>query len=275
MKHLVLGCGNLGLDLVDRLGPDAQTLVGWRYPESSMDAVIAGDWDVVWCCIGAGSVEHSLAHFDEHVRAHVLLPQLLMTKLAPETRLVLFSTDYVAHTKATYTPEMQLRNPRSFYAYTKAWMEQLALMGFPQYCHPNVRVVRVGSLYGERLPHKTFPGKLRSNYPKPARLALPENRVSPTPTRWLADFLVTHLDDLFDKPYPIAHCAPVGNVSLREWGERILGPEYVVTSRGMDGMRPHTSDLRCNFAPAPTVEELLEQFTPFWRTYEPKNAAHS
>lgn len=263
-KHLILGAGNLGLDLreaVAKSGQEAALLgPGWRFPDDGIKEIIYQNPDVVWCTVGAGSVAQAKQDFRPFLELHVNLPLLLMQALPDTAQIVLFSTDYVAHPASLASPTMRNRFPRSLYAMSKSWMEDLAVMRCPEPLTRRVRVIRVGSLYGHHRPEKTFPGRLLASYPKPDTLHLPQNLVTPTPTAWLAEFIVRHLDTVFEDTSVVHHCAPLGNISVLNWGKRILGEEYKIFSKGFDPERPRESNLQCSFAFPPQWQELWEKY---------------
>src|SRR5690606_23511156 len=81
---------------------------------------------------------------------------------------------------------------------------------------------------------------------------LPSNVVTPTPTLWLANMLSIHFEKLFNNgKTTIHHCAPRGNVTIRDWAILILERakmDYKLTNREFfDNERPHFSSLDCSF----------------------------
>lgn len=245
MKHVVLGLGNLGFDLmrtIHQAGDDGECLsrnsrfpLRFNYPEDGIDVIAEHRPDVVWCTVGAGSVAQAKENFWPFIQSHVELPLKLISHLPKSTRIVLFSTDYVADEK---NPKEHActGKPRSLYAFSKLWMEQMVVALDPV----NVRIVRVGSLYGSFKPQACFPGKVLANRPT----ALPTNFVTPTGTFWLSEFLLNNLDALFLRKYIVQHVAPKGNIRMCDWGREILGSE--IEEKDLDIERPAISELGCS-----------------------------
>lgn len=254
MKHVVIGRGNLGLDLIQALseaGHDARLFTasgGWDWRKDKEQLL---DADFVWVAAGFGSVEHAnrdpLGAFD----THVVMPIEIAKILKPETRLICFSSDYAADETAPWSPGSTNKNPRSVYAVTKISME-LALKSIHR---KHTFAVRIGSLYGEHFIAKTFPGRLLERYPNPCHITLPMNRTTPTATKWIADVMTRHLGNL-SGDFRVFHCAPVGMTPVWQWGKIILGEGYKVDSHGFDQNRPLCSNLQCSFEAAPDWLEL-------------------
>ncbi len=234
MKHIILGAGNLGIDLeleLNRKGHETQMFsrsTGWDHTKDALPAALRTA-DAVWCAIGFGSVRECKADFLGALESHVHLPMRLMERLPEETRLFLFSSDYVADFP-----------PKSLYQCSKGAMEEAAIV----INRPRTGVIRVASLYGEHLPEKTFPGKLRRAYPEPCAVDLPDNSVTPTPTGWLAEMLVKY-QDAFETHTGsmIQSLAPEGPMHLMEFGALVLGEGYEFFNRGYDPERPRNSNI--------------------------------
>ncbi len=186
------------------------------------------------------------------------MPVSIALLLPKDIRLVVFSSDYAADEGDPSATAKVNPRPRSLYACTKIWMEQ-ALTTLKR---PNTCVVRVGTLYGEHFQDRCFPGKLKANYPQPGEVLLPQNLVTPTPTRWAAKMMVDNMAKLFSEQGTLVHhLAPIGNVPVGMWGRKILGPGYNILSKGFDSNRPHFSNLGCSIAkPNATWEQLWEQY---------------
>lgn len=248
-RHVIIGRGNLGLDLQAALQKEGHEVTlltasgGFRCPESIPD-VVALQPNYVWVTAGHGSVEQVKRDFPGAMNTHVALPVALMNALPASCKLGLFSTDYVADEKNPSNPFYINPAPRSLYAYTKAWMEQV-VRGSRR---GNTTIFRVGSLYGNHIPEKTFPGKLKVNFPTPCLVELPINMVCPTPTHWIAEVIAERMIWAFDDSKVITHhVAPIDGVTLTQFGSLILGPDYEVRSKGIDQSRPPVSGLSCTF----------------------------
>lgn len=254
MRHYVIGRGNLGLDLVQVLGEaghDVRLLTAssgfdWKTQKEKFQ-----DADYVWIAAGFGSVESVKKNLAGALETHCVMPVEIAKALPDYTKLICFSSDYCADESAPWSPGSTTKYPRSLYAVTKISME-LALRSLGR---KNTFVVRVGSLYGEHFPSKTFPGRLLERYPNPTKLTLPMNRTTPTPTRWIADVLNRNLVK-FMGDFRVFHCAPVGMVSVWQWGQIVLGNDYTVESHGFDQNRPLCSNLQCSFEDPPDWTEL-------------------
>lgn len=255
MKHVVIGRGNLGLDLTEVLTESGHsvrllsTSLGFDFKK--LDANFFADTDYVWIAAGFGSVESTKKDFMGAVDTHVNMP-IQIAKLLPELcRMICFSSDYAADEKNPWSPGGTDMNPKSLYAVTKVAME-LALRALGR---KHTFAVRIGSLYGKHFPSKTFPGRLLERYPNPTKLTLPMNRTTPTPTRWIAYVLSRNLVK-FVGDFRVFHCAPQGMVSVKEWGRIILGDAYTIETHGFDQSRPLCSNLQCSFEDAPDWMEL-------------------
>lgn len=200
MKHLVLGNGNLGIDLalsLDRHGYAVDFPQDKHHPASFKN----DHHDVVWCAAGAGGPGGSAqAHFE----THLMLP-VALAEFAP--KLILFSTAYLN------------RDPEgvfSDYSMSKSFMERAMAQ------RENVRCLRVGSLYGVHRPLRTFPGKILELESKGLLRKSAQNVVTPTPTEWLADELVeTKVWESFDSVKSGSNIAPMGCCPISEWIEMI------------------------------------------------------
>lgn len=272
MKHLIFGNGNLGCDLAMTINSQENdeavlltrsngyevTLITSYWPE-----ILAIDPDVVWYCVGFGSVKEAVADPETARAIHVNLAEHLAKRLPDGKRLILFSTDYCADHEEADNPRAQTRYSKSFYANLKIEMENL----IDHFNRPQTAVIRVGSLYGHHKPDKTFPGKVLNNfaYNENQSITLPSNYVTPTPTRWAARMLVTHLDKLTNNDHATRHhLAPLGNVSVSDWAKMILDglvdPKQFNQFLYVDQERPIWSNLKCSFAEAPYWFRLWEEY---------------
>lgn len=237
MRHLIIGKGNLGLDLRQALSARGDMVVISGRGEA--DHI---DHDFIWVTAGYGSIDKCKENPLEAFNSHVLLPLEVCKKANPETKIVCFSTDYA------------IGEPLSLYATTKASME-VALKTFRPW---NTSVVRVCSLYGEHFPERTFPGRLLRKYPNPCEVTLPPNLTTPTPTSWIARVLADNLF-AFGGNFKIVHCAPVGNLSIAHWGQLVLGDKYQISLSDYDRTRPLNSNLGCSFGSGETCASLWQK----------------
>lgn len=219
MKHLVLGNGNLGRDIVKqltRIGEEVHTLsssTGWTYPRNESQIEIFNKYDVFWVTVGAGSIEGANKDFSKYCDLHIRLPMQILQTIDQNKKVFLFSTDY-----------LQCKNPnRNLYTLSKKMMEEsVKIMN-----RPNCVIYRVGSLYGTSKPMSTFPGKCYVNNVKKKSYSLPRNIVIPTPTDWLADQLVMEWERIrqFHFKTRITHVAPSGDTTVSGWGETLFSDE--------------------------------------------------
>lgn len=250
MKHVVIGGGNLGCDIVkygrtNEMGRFKLFTAsnGFRYP-TSIDPILDELPDHVWLPIGAGSVEGAKKDFTTYADLHIRLVMELAQKLPSRVWLHTFSSNYV--TSPT----------ESLYSYSKYTME--GLLGI--LLRERTRIYRVQSLYGWDKPLKCFPFRLIKNHPKPDRITLPVNLVVPTPTQWLAEVLLHNLPLLMDTKYHVDYnVAPEGAVPVFEWAQLILGNEYEVVANGIDTERPEQAKPGCDFMKAPDWRELWDK----------------
>lgn len=245
MKHAILGGGNLGLDICEYTNKNIDNDVklftvnnGWHYSADRGNSLVRGIQiakpDHVWVAVGAGSVEGAKKDFMPYLDLHVRLPAELLQKIPEETALHFFSTNYAAE------------RHQSLYAESKAMMEDI----IRKMNRPNTYVYRVESLYGTHRPEKTFPGRFLTRNPKPSKIDLPDNFITPTPTAWLARAVVDSIGTLTT---PYHNVAPTGAVSVAEWARYVVSnPEYKINAAYRDKERPSNSKLNCTL---PSVEK--------------------
>lgn len=278
MRHIVLGAGNLGIDLVDSLRKkngilDVNLLSksgGFDVTDpNQMNAMLtSGIYDCIWYAVGFGSVAEAkespnLAHL-----FHVKIPKVITQFANKDAKLVFFSSDYAADENQPHRPDMINPTPKSNYAFLKAQMECELF----QLERPNTAIIRVGSLYGISKPMQTFPGKIIKNFSDGfCYRELPQNIVTPTPTLWVSHMLAENFESLFsDRGVITHHCAPRGNTSIRDWAIMILERtkiDYRLTNRVFyDESRPYFSNLDCSFQKnVPHWADLFETyFKPRW-----------
>ena len=238
MKHVVLGGGNLGLDLMKRgmQNDDDEFKLftasqGFKYP-TSLDPILDELPDHVWVAIGAGSVEGAVKDFTPYADLHIRLVMELAQKLPPHVWLHTFSTNYVLESAML-----------SLYAFSKHTMEKLLTI----MDRPKTRAYRVQSLYGWERLSKCFPVKvLMQNQSKKGKIPFPTNPVTPTPTAWLAEQLIQPSDWGNDNSgFHIRTVVPGGSVPTHEWAQLILGDGYKVVADGLDPYRPCLENCNC------------------------------
>lgn len=275
MNHLIFGAGNLGIDLKneiirqsgERRGVEVVSLsegLDVRNPQAVRDKCLSHPWDVVWYCVGYGSVAQAKENYQEAFQIYSRIPEAIASFVRPETRVIIFSTDYVADENDPSNPQARTTNPLSEYANIRSYAENRWMLND----RPNSAIIRVGSLYGTHKPAQTLPGRLLNAFGRDteSRIRLPRNLVTPTPSLWLASILVANLDKLTtDEGASIHHCAPKGNVSVWDWGTFVLQgirePSAFVPDEFFDEERPKISALDCDF---------LEQnwhWSELWKTY--------
>lgn len=203
MDHIVLGCGNLGIDLFDELRKRYEVELT---KEVNIPELLRKQPKVIWCCIGAGGPGGDKL---KQLAAHVDLPHAIAEAFQnTPTKIFFFSTHYLNEDPL---------GSRSHYALTKVNMEQF-MSGYPK-----VRCIRIGSLYGKHRPLSTLPGKIILNANKLSRLNASVNNVTPTPTRWLAEQFVEEAiwERFFDYPKVFSY-GPSGYVSVSHWIHQIM-----------------------------------------------------
>lgn len=260
MKHVVVGKGNLGVDIglaAKKAGHEVHIFTpseGFEWPESA-PAIRVLQPDYLWITAGFGSVEQCKLNPGRAFQTHLSLPLELMADAPETTKIGLFSSDYVAEDGHMDDANKITTKPRSIYALSKMTME-LAVKILPR---PYVSVFRVCSLYGNHYPLRTFPGKLIKRYKDPCEVFLPQNFITPTATSWIAETIISSLPLLFSPAIPLFHnCASSGGTTVMNFGRKILGDKYEYNSRGMDWNRPAYSNIGCSFMQAPTWEQMWE-----------------
>lgn len=259
-RHVVVGAGNLGHSIHAACPGGSYLASHWRYPTHPVREILDSEPDYVWCCIGGGSVNEAKSDFARVLQAHLNIPLEFAMFLPEKTRLVAFSTDYVADEEDPSNPQKRTAQCKSLYARTKLLMEE-TLSQLPN--SGQIRIVRVGSLYGRNFPKKSFPGRLMGRFiENGAGIKLPMNRVTPTSTEWIADTLHRHLDGLFEAPGVVHHLAPRGNWTVADWGRRVLPPTARVDDGDIDAERPQVSDLGCDWTHVDTLEDIYRLYPP-------------
>lgn len=269
MLHTVIGGGNLGLDLFKELktAGNAVGLLtrtnGWDFRCVDQLPPIAGD--VIWVCVGQGSIAEADKDRHEAEEIYVKAPMALLERLAnPEALVIFFSTDYAADEALPNRADRFNPAPKSLYAALRCTFERdLARLN-----RDRTVVIRVGSLYGLHKPHRTLPGRLLANLGfAEGKIDLPLNMITPTPTRWLAATLVENFDSLHTRRGVVFHhLAPAGAVSVRDLGRFVLAglrePKDYDKRERYDESRPRISNLGCSLKGV-----HVPHWYDLWRTY--------
>jgi dTDP-4-dehydrorhamnose reductase len=281
MKHVIFGAGNLGLDLRHEIvAQHAGTAYLFSRREGydvtdlgALEMLIVGlDPQVIWYCVGGGSVPDCKPGNPNYARSRLLnaeIPLVIAKMARRQAKLIVFSTDYSADETDPSNPLKINPRIKSEYSAQKVEMEK-KFLNYPQ--RPGTTVVRVGSLYGAHKPDKTFPGKILKSFGhNTAPISLPNNLVTPTPTRWVASELVRNLSSLAPPDrLTVEHVAPEGNVSVRQWGKMVLdglrNDRDFVDSHYVDHERPAISALGCTLpTTVPTWRDLWGvYYDPAW-----------
>lgn len=229
MLHIIIGKGNLGLDIYQvakENGHDAVMMSRSEgfYSPHSIKKIIDLNPEYVWYCAGSGSIDETNKNPREAIETNVIIPMELMSLLPKNIALCLFSSDYA------YTA-----TPNSTYALTKQCLERYALL----VKRPKTSVIRVTSLYGNHFPKKCLAGRLLENLSGfGEKIALPSNKIKPTPTRWIANNLICNLDKVFRDDVAIHNLVPRGDISVCDFAKMILPKTKIIASSGYDTRRP-------------------------------------
>lgn len=268
MRALVLGKGNLGRDLQDvseEVGVETTLLsrsTGWDFPQNEALARVLLDthekkYDWIFCCVGAGSVEAAEKEYAQSLMVHCVLPAELLTRAYDRSRIVLFSTDYVCDPQELYRelPNCHTQRPLSLYAQTKLAMEY----AFRTVNRPGSMCVRVGSLYGKHFPERNLAEKIALSYKNGSRTFV-NNRVSPTPSRWVAENVVQHLMKSEPTHAEFHHCAPCDDISVFDFARFVLGPIVQIQDGRFDEKRPRASGITNSLGPQWDWQPLWEEY---------------
>jgi len=275
MKHLILGAGNLGIDIKnevirqsgERRNVDLVSLsegLDVRDLNALRATLARDDYDVIWYCVGQGSVQQAKDDPESARLIYGNAPKLVAASARVDAKVIIFSTDYVADENDPGNPNAVTQEFLSEYASIRAKAEQYILHAN----RPNTAIVRVGSLYGTHKPDKTFPGRILASFGQESdtRIRLPRNLVTPTPTLWLASVLVSNLERMFNaEETVIHHCSPLGNVSVWDWATFVLKgirePSAFSHDEFFDEERPKISALGSTFL------ETNWNWFELWQTY--------
>lgn len=258
--HVVIGKGKLGVALTETLMRKNQEVrmfsqsTGYFYPNpTGIKPILDASPDYVWCCVGAGSVEECRNNYERALLLHVALPAKLLRNCAPKTKVILFSTDYVADENESWNPKSYSVRFKSEYALSKFTMENQ----FYWENRKNSACIRIGNLYSVRyFPEKCFPMKAIINAQGKNVLYFPENEVTPTPVEWLAEYLVENLNELTAFGPVVHHVAPDHSVSILNWAKHFIPEKIQILSSGLDPYRPARCALGCSLGKVPTWQDL-------------------
>lgn len=253
MKHIIVGNGNLGLEIGIALANQrgvSEDDVMYINTKSDFDAYrdipkLCKKFNIecVWIAAGGMSVSQVKQDFTKGYETFVEMPTLWMDLLPQPINLILFTSDYA------YEPNL------SKYAELKALMD----MKVSEKNRPNTCLVQVCSLYGRIYPEKCFPGRIITAAKEQETIALPLNKVSPTPCDYVAENLVRSFPKIFDHSQSMRlNMAPKGSISTFGWGQLILQNHRNVVPSGYDNERPRISHLD-NYACPYTWIQLWNQ----------------
>lgn len=263
-RHTIIGKGKLGIALANTLRAKGHEVTvmskstGFDWPLGvGMLMVLDTRPNYVWCAVSSGSVQECESNYTAALNLNVGLPMALCKSMPSDVRLIFFSTDYVASELSPTDRGIFNPAPKSFYAMAKFTMEQ----NLYWYSRRNSVCVRIGNLYSASIqPEKCLPGKLVGRYPKPCRMQLPENTITPTPVEWLSNHLVNHCQEMTNFSFTVHHIAPEGNIRVCQLGQLLFPKPYEIIPCGIDSKRPAESRLGCSIGYAPHWFDLWKQY---------------
>lgn len=245
MKHLIIGKGNLGMDigimLRDHLGIDSGDVTymsksaGFQYKEH-IAPVAEMDFTHLWIAAGGVSVGEAKLDLKQAVETLYDMPMAFLRQMKKEVYITVFSSDYA------YDPE------RSMYGKVKRlFHDEVIDMNRPRTC-----MVGVSSLYGKWYPQRSFPGKILKGALGQTEMRFPTNKVTPTPTDFVALNLVNDLAlNYSENGLKFLNMCPNGSISTYGWAQLILQDFIPVLPSGMDPERPevsHFANDKCKFS---------------------------
>lgn len=263
MNHLILGSGNLGIDLgtwlrtighkvikTTRNGGDESNT--WNYPKDGMDRlwpiVEENKIDIIWNCIGCGSVELGEEHFTSQFMMSVGLTERLLSTFT-EQNVICFDSNYS-------------NRPISKYGLNKKFQRQLVEHHWKKNKFKCFNIM-IESLYGTYYPEKCLPLKIVANAIKHEKIGCHYNHICPTPTDWLGEQLAKGLDAILKNENPNIRIKPRGSVSTSEFARTVLDMagmiEIPVNEMGKDKWRPEVTEQE-GFHPL-----LLSRDTATWQ----------
>lgn len=237
MKHIIIGNGNLGVDIGISLIANRQlsdediVFINSRSgfdPLRDIPRLCKEDIECVWLAQGGMSVGDCKRDYDKAYQTFVHMPSLWLMNAPPQVKLVFFSSDYA------YEPNL------SKYAELKATMDIMVA----DTNRGNTALIQVCSLYGEHYPERSFPGRIINACINQKEISLPMNKTTPTPTDFVAENLVRQFPKLFDDQQTLKlNMAPKGSISSYGWGQLILQDFRKVVPKDYDEERPKISHL--------------------------------
>ena len=258
MRHLIIGAGNLGLDIAKEVkskGEQAIIVSGsgdlradLRFDFPEVDA------DVVWCTVGAGSIEGAKADYSSYCDLHIKLPmRLAQSRFYINSLLYFFSTDYLRRTNGFAN--------HSLYELSKLHMEQTLI----KLNRPNTVITRVGHLYGPHKPMRTFPGKVLLSAVERQTVQVVENPALPTPTGYIAKVLLNKKS--WDEKRTTLHSiSPKASVSFVDWARKFMPSKTTLVNMGLDATRPITLPASHTLA----MVNLWPDWETLWNEYSPE-----
>lgn len=207
--------------------------------------------DVVWCTVGAGSVEGAEKDFSSYCDLHIKLPmRLAQSSFYRNSLLYFFSTDYLRRTNGFQN--------HTLYELSKLHMEQALL----KLNRPNTVITRVGHLYGHHKPMKTFPGKVLLSAVERQSVQVVENPALPTPTGYIAKVLLAK--KAWDESRTTCHSiSPKKSVSFVDWARKFMPSKTTLINMGLDAKRPMVLPA----AHTLTVVNLWPEWETLWNEY--------
>lgn len=186
MRHAILGHGNLGESIIQHITKhehDEVTVIecfakpDFEYPFKGTQEVVDFNPDVIWNCVGVGSVDEGNKFFDYQIQVAIGMANWQMTTF-PKAKHVIFTTDYASYRQSPH-------EIKSRYGVVKMMMESLV-----QYISKNdgvaVCVYRVCNLYGAKHMSKNLVFKLAKSIDTNEKIKVPSNQVCMSNTDWLA-----------------------------------------------------------------------------------------
>lgn len=225
MRHFIIGRGTLGTSLYRELLSRGHEVT--VVPGAQFNTIPDSEDHTIWNTIGYGSVGECKANPGEAFRVHVVFTNELITR-HPKADLICFSTNYVVDADR---PDSQFPTDDhlSVYSFTKGVMETVIRSSLKK----NVYGIRVANLYSAATRERSLAYRLLTNAPRIS--SLPPNEIIPTDTDWLAAKLATYLPNLKDSGKKILGMAPLGKVSTKDFGEKVLGKQV---EQSVDHERP-------------------------------------
>lgn len=198
---------------------------GFLYKEH-VPAVADMDFTHVWIAAGGISVNEAKTNPDMARETLFDMPLAFLKQMKPDVRITVFTSDYA------------LEPHRSLYATIKEDFHKAVI----ESKRPFTSLVGVSSLYGNWFPENCFPGRILTAAMGQEEMSFPVNKVTPTPTDFVALNLVNDMHLNFsDTTVKFLNMSPQGCISTFGWAQIILQDHLKVTARGYDPERPEIS----------------------------------